>query len=53
MDAVTVKEYLKEALGDVKIELNVIGPIVGASVGPGTVIVYYYGALKSSHIQNN
>lgn len=52
-DAVTVKEYLKEALGDVKIELNVIGPIVGASVGPGTVIVYYYGALKSSHIQNN
>ncbi|MCM1307470.1 MAG: DegV family protein [Butyrivibrio sp.] len=52
-DALTVRDYLKETLGDVQIELNVIGPIVGASVGPGTVIVYYYGALKSSHIEKN
>lgn len=52
-DALTVRDYLKEALGDVRIELNVIGPIVGATVGPGTVIVYYYGALKSSHTENN
>lgn len=52
-EALMVKNYLTEALGDVQIELNVIGPIVGASVGPGTVIVYYYGALKSSHIEKN
>lgn len=52
-EALIVKDYLKEALGDVQIELNVIGPIVGASVGPGTIIVYYYGVLKSSHIEKN
>ncbi len=52
-DALAVKGYLTDALGDVKVELNTIGPIVGATVGPGTIIVYYYGVLKSTHIENN
>ncbi|MBO4572878.1 MAG: DegV family protein [Clostridia bacterium] len=36
-------EKLKEKLGDVEIIKAVIGPIVGASVGPGTVCIYGFG----------
>ncbi len=42
-DGQKVVEMLKQRLGNVKIETSTIGPIVGASVGPGTIIVYYYG----------
>jgi len=39
-----MRAVLREKLGDdVKIEISVIGPIVGASVGPGTVAVYGFG----------
>ena len=45
-DAQKVADLLKERLGEVKIEISTIGPIVGASVGPGTIIVYYYGTNR-------
>ena len=45
-DAHKVADLLRERLGDVKIEISTIGPIVGASVGPGTIIVYYYGTNR-------
>ncbi|MBP5177469.1 MAG: DegV family protein [Clostridia bacterium] len=39
-----MRAVLSEKLGaDVKISVGVIGPIVGASVGPGTVAVYGFG----------
>lgn len=44
-DAETLKGFVAEALADknVTIESGLIGPIVGASAGPGTLAVYFYG----------
>ena len=44
-DAQTLKTLVEEALvgEDVTIETGYIGPIIGASAGPGTVAVYFYG----------
>ena len=44
-DAETLKNLVAEALAgeDIAIEIGYIGPIIGASAGPGTVAVYFYG----------
>ncbi|MBR2903698.1 MAG: DegV family protein [Clostridia bacterium] len=44
-EALAVKETLKEALGltDDQFEVDYIGPTVGASVGPGTLSIFFYG----------
>ena len=36
-------EVMKVVHADVEVYTGYIGPIVGASVGPGTVAVYFYG----------
>ena len=48
-----VSDKLKELIPGVKTGLYVIGPIVGASVGPGTVIVFYYGKNKKEQLDGN
>ncbi|MBS7304625.1 MAG: DegV family protein, partial [Eubacteriales bacterium] len=44
-EAEEFKNIIAEALPDKDVEIHVgyIGPIVGASVGPGTLAVYFYG----------
>lgn len=44
-DAEYFKSALQTALPDKNLDIHVgyIGPIVGASVGPGTLAVYFYG----------
>ncbi len=44
-DAETLKAKVKEAMPDTSVEILVdyIGPIVGATVGPGTIAVYCFG----------
>ncbi len=44
-DAATLKGLVTDALAgeDVTIESGCIGPIIGASAGPGTLSVYFYG----------
>lgn len=43
-DAVKLKEeLLKKVNGGFDVNIGYIGPIVGASCGPGTIAVYYYG----------
>ncbi|MBE5746973.1 MAG: DegV family protein [Clostridiales bacterium] len=44
-DANTLKNLVAEALAgeDVTIDMGYIGPIIGASAGPGTLAVYFYG----------
>lgn len=44
-DAQILKEKLQEKLQEKCVEIGIgyIGPIVGASVGPGTVGIYFYG----------
>ena len=43
-DAEKLKAVLLEKLGkDVEVHIGIIGPTVGASVGPGTLGLYYYG----------
>ncbi len=48
-----VADKLKELIPGVKTGLYVIGPIVGASVGPGTVIAFYYGKNKKEQLDGN
>jgi len=48
-DSINEALYVKEALLNVfkdknlEIEICEIGPIIGASVGPGTIGLYFYG----------
>ena len=42
-DAELLKKALSEKLPDEAIEIQKIGPIIGASAGPGTVAIYGYG----------
>lgn len=49
----TVSEKIKELIPGVSTSLYVIGPIVGASVGPGTIIVFYYGKHKKEQLNGN
>lgn len=49
----TAAEKIKELIPDVKTSLYEIGPIVGASVGPGTVIVFYFGKHKKEQVDGN
>lgn len=42
-DALWVKEMLEEAVHPKDIFVEYMGPIIGASTGPGTVIIYYKG----------
>lgn len=43
VDAQFLKEHIQKEIPSKGIYTNYIGPIIGASVGPGTVIVYCYG----------
>lgn len=38
-----MKELILKALPNVEVEIGYIGPIIGATVGPGTIGVYFYG----------
>lgn len=42
-NAKTLAQHIKEATGCKEVFIDLIGPIVGASVGPGTLIAYYIG----------
>lgn len=42
-DAMFVKEHIEREVECKGVFIDYIGPIVGASVGPGTIIVYYCG----------
>ena len=42
-DAQTLKKALSEKIPDEEIEIAKIGPIIGASAGPGTVSIYGFG----------
>lgn len=42
-DAMYVKELVEEAVHPKDIFVEYMGPIIGASTGPGTVIIYYKG----------
>lgn len=44
-DAKIIEAELRKALGDRRVDINIdyIGPVVGASVGPGMFGVYYFG----------
>ncbi len=44
-DAILLKEIIAAKLGDknIKFHIGYVGPIVGASTGPGTIIVDFYG----------
>ena len=46
-------DNIKELIPGANISFYVIGPIVGASVGPGTVIVFYYGKNKKEQLDGN
>ncbi|MCR4776062.1 MAG: DegV family protein [Saccharofermentans sp.] len=49
----TAADKIRELIPGVKTSLYEIGPIVGASVGPGTVIVFYFGKNKKEQIDGN
>ncbi|MBR1905227.1 MAG: DegV family protein [Clostridiales bacterium] len=51
--ATAASDKIKELIPGAKTSLYVIGPIVGASVGPGTVIVFYYGKNKKEQLDGN
>ena len=42
-DALFVKEHIEKEVKCKNVFIDYIGPIVGASVGPGTIIVFYQG----------
>lgn len=47
-EALELKKIVLETLGkDVEIHVSYIGPIVGASVGPGTLAVYFFGVEET------
>ena len=48
-----VAEKIKELIPGAETSLYVIGPIVGASVGPGTIIVFYCGKHKKEQLNGN
>ena len=48
-----VAEKIKELIPGESTSLYVIGPIVGASVGPGTIIVFYCGKHKKEQLNGN
>lgn len=48
-----VSEKIKELIPGASTSLYVIGPIVGASVGPGTIIVFYSGRHKKEQLNGN
>ena len=48
-----VAEKIKELIPGANTSLYVIGPIVGASVGPGTIIVFYSGKHKKEQLNGN
>lgn len=49
-DAELLKQLITERFPKTSVGINTIGPIVGASVGPGTVITYYFGAEKTKQV---
>lgn len=51
--ATAVSDKIKELIPGTDTALYVIGPIVGASVGPGTIIVFYRGKNKKEQLNGN
>jgi len=49
-DADALENEIKAKIPDAKVKQYVIGPIVGVSVGPGTLIVNYRGRHKNEQI---
>ena len=47
-NAETIGEMVKEATGCKGIFIDYMGPIVGASVGPGTMSIYYVGQEETT-----
>ncbi len=47
-NAKKLAEMVKEATGCKDVFIDSIGPIVGASVGPGTIILYYVGQEETT-----
>lgn len=52
-DALYVKEELEKVINCQGIEIGYIGPIIGASVGPGTIGVYFYGNKVTGFATDN
>lgn len=50
-DAEEVAKLVRDRIPGAKTELNIIGPIVGTSVGPGTIIAYFRGVEKTEHMK--
>lgn len=46
-EALELKKLVIEAIGDIDIHVCYIGPIVGASVGPGTLALYFFGTEET------
>lgn len=42
-DALTLKEMIKKEFSPKRIEINTIGPVIGAHSGPGTLAVFFLG----------
>ena len=52
-DANKVCEMIRERIPGINVETAIIGPIVGVSVGPGTIIAYFTGTEKSEHMKQD
>lgn len=50
-DAETVARMIRERLPETKVCIADVGPIVGISVGPGTIIAYFRGVHKSEFMK--
>ena len=46
-DANYVVNLIKEKIQPKDVYVNILGPIIGASVGPGTVAIYVEGTKKT------
>lgn len=53
-EALSIKDMLIEKLPNKDIEINIsyIGPIIGSTVGPGMVAIYFYGNEETIDIEN-
>ena len=54
-EAIELKQMLIDVLPNKNVEINIsfIGPVIGSSVGPGTVGIYFYGIEETFGIEEN
>ena len=45
-DADKVAEMVRERFGTRDIQINYIGPVIGAHAGPGTLALFYLGSER-------